>query len=95
MMDDTSRTYMADHELATLLRAAASGGVPLRVKAYDETFVVHVESEEEDIWAGYDPAKVRAALREFGGSWSDLDADEIKDRIYRAREEGSRLSNRP
>lgn len=94
-MDDTSRTYTADYELATLLRAAASEGETLRIEADGDTFLIHVEPEREDIWADYDPEKVRAALREFAGSWSDLDVDEIKARIYRAREEGSRPSNRP
>ena len=51
--------------------------------------------ETEDIWAHYDPAKVRAALATFGGSWRDIDADKVIEDIYRWREEGSRPANRP
>src|SRR5207244_1591576 len=32
-------------------------------------------ADEDDIWAGYDPERVRAALRATAGSWGDLDAE--------------------
>ena len=98
-MSDILKTYTADPELATLLKAAARAGELVRVKADEETYVVRIEPETEaaaeDIWAGYDPERVRAALRRFGGSWSDLDADELKAALYRARAEGSRPPQRP
>ncbi len=98
-MSDAMKTYTADAELATLIKAAVSTGEPLRVKANGTTFVVHVERETEaattDIWADYDPEKLRVALRGFAGSWSDLDADELNANLYRAREEGSRPTNQP
>jgi hypothetical protein len=44
----------------------------------------------DDIWAGYDPEKVRAALEKFIGSWSDVDTEEMKETLRRARDEGSK-----
>ena len=49
----------------------------------------------EDIWVGYDPEKVRAAVRKTSGSWQDIDAEELIADIYRAREDGSRPASRP
>lgn len=87
---ETLKTYLADQELSLLLEAAASEGEPLRVKAGDATYAVHVARVADQLWADYDPERVRAALREYGGSWSDLDANELKSAMYRAREAGSR-----
>jgi excisionase family DNA binding protein len=42
------------------------------------------------LFKGYDPERVREALREHGGSWSDLDTDAILEELYRAREAGMR-----
>ena len=44
----------------------------------------------EDLWAGYDPEKIRAALREGPGILTEPEADELVAKIYRWREEGSR-----
>jgi hypothetical protein len=35
------------------------------------------------------------AFRNAAGSWSDIDTDALIDRIYRAREEGTRPADRP
>jgi hypothetical protein len=51
--------------------------------------------EEDDLWSGYDPKAVRAAVAETAGSWADLDADALIEAVYRARAEGSRPANRP
>jgi hypothetical protein len=50
------------------------------------------ETAKDDIWAGYDPEKVRRILEEFAGVWDDLDADRLIADIYEARERGSRHS---
>jgi hypothetical protein len=50
---------------------------------------------EDAVWSGYDPEKVRAVIQETAGSWSDLDTDALIERLYHAREEGSRPANRP
>ena len=78
-------------ELALLLEEAA--GRPL-VREKDGVRY-RLEREEADIWAGYDPVAARAGIRAAAGSWSDLDAEELKAALYRAREEGSRPPDRP
>jgi hypothetical protein len=45
-----------------------------------------LERVDEDIWAGYDPEKVKAALAKATGSWADLDVDTMIENIYRWRE---------
>ncbi|MGH2531447.1 MAG: hypothetical protein ACRDJW_03980 [Thermomicrobiales bacterium] len=50
---------------------------------------------KEDIWEGYDPEEVRAALQATVGSWSDLDTDRLIEEIYEARERGVRPFDRP
>lgn len=91
------KTYTADAELATLLKAAARAGEWVRVKADEETYVVRIEpesdAEAEVIWPAMIPSGY--ALRKFGGSWRDLDADALKETLYRAREEDSRPPHRP
>jgi hypothetical protein len=74
-------------ELDRLLDEAA--GSPLLL---DKDGVLYRLEREgaEDIWAGYDPRKVRRALDKTVGSWADLDADAIIAGIDRARQEGSR-----
>jgi excisionase family DNA binding protein len=42
------------------------------------------------LFQGYNPERVREALLEHGGSWSDLDTNAILDELYRAREVGTR-----
>ncbi len=47
-------------------------------------------AHDENILAGYDPEKVRRALRESTGILSESEAEELIATIYRWREEGSR-----
>ena len=79
-----------DSELAHLLERADT--TPLRL---EKNGVVYRVTREDDLWAGYDPEKVRAAVRAAAGSWGDLDTDTMIEDLYRAREEGSRPSDRP
>lgn len=53
------------------------------------------DKERDDIWKGYDPAKVAEVLAKTAGSWADLDADALIADLYRAREQGSRPAGRP
>lgn len=62
---------------------------PARAKEVDTAKV------REDIWAGYDPGKVKKALAKAAGTWADLDTDALIADLYRAREEGSRPDSRP
>lgn len=43
-----------------------------------------------DVWAGYDPKKVREALRESAGALRGVDRDRLLKDIYAAREQESR-----
>lgn len=52
-------------------------------------------SIEDDPWANYDPEAVRKAVRAIAGRWSEVDAERMKEAIYRSREEGTRPANRP
>jgi hypothetical protein len=52
------------------------------------------DPDEDEIWEGYDPALVLKGLEAAAGSWSDIDADQLIEDIYRWREEGSRSAER-
>lgn len=54
-----------------------------------------VTRDADDLWADYDPKKVRAGLHKFAGMISPEEADRIKESIYRGREEGTRPIDRP
>ena len=43
-----------------------------------------------DIWAGYDPEKMRQALRESAGALEGVDTDALMRDIHAAREQRSR-----
>ncbi len=43
-----------------------------------------------DVWAGYDPKKVREALRESAGALKGLDREKLLEDIHAAREQESR-----
>lgn len=49
-----------------------------------------MEKKPEDIFEGYDPEKVKAAIATYAGSWAYLDTDKMIEEIYAAREKGSR-----
>ena len=57
--------------------------------------VYRLSREPDDIWAGYDPERVRAGLRKFAGTLSPAEGERIKELIYRGREEGIRPLDRP
>jgi len=81
-------------ELARLLEEAAFA--PVILERDGERYRLNREEEPgEDLWAGYDPARVRQALAETAGSWADIDTETLIADIYRARGEGSRPASRP
>jgi hypothetical protein len=45
-----------------------------------------VAESAEDLWAGYDPEALRAAVEATAGSWADVDCDALIREIYEARE---------
>jgi hypothetical protein len=81
-------------ELAKLLTEAE--GMPILLEKDGELFrLERMENEAKDIFAGYDPNKVKEAIAATAGSWADLDTDKLIADIYRARKEGSRPATRP
>jgi hypothetical protein len=50
---------------------------------------------DDDLWADYDPERVRAALREAAGTLTPEEGDRLKEILYRGREEGTRPIDRP
>jgi hypothetical protein len=81
-------------ELVDLLAKASHG--PVILDNHGDLYRLdHLEGEPEDLWAGYDPKAVRAAIKQTAGSWSELDADKLIEQISRAREEGTRGASRP
>ncbi len=50
--------------------------------------------QKQKTWAGYDPSKVREAISQLAGSWTDVNPDAFLAALYRARTEGSRQAAR-
>jgi hypothetical protein len=84
----------ADSELGKLVDEARRHPVLLE-KDGAVYSISPASSDPDDLWAGYDPKKVREAIITYGGSWAELDADAMIDEIYAARKRGSRPANRP
>jgi hypothetical protein len=81
----------ADSELGKLVDEARRHPVWLKI----DGAVYRLTCEPKDLWAGYDPEKVRKAIAATAGSWADLDTDKLIADIYRARSVGSRPASRP
>jgi hypothetical protein len=54
-----------------------------------------VINDPDDVWADYDPERIRVALEKVAGTLSPEVGNQIKDDIRRARDEGTRPLNRP
>jgi hypothetical protein len=74
-----------DSELAGLLEHVDSTALRL-----EKNGVVYRVVREDNAWAGYDPAKVRAAVRAAAGTLTPEEGEAMNAYIYKAREEGSR-----
>lgn len=87
-MSDATKTYIADSQLAALLRTAAESGQRLKVVAEGRTFEVEVMSEvtRRDIWQGYDPEAAINAWESLRGSLKDVDPEELVQQFKRDRE---------
>jgi hypothetical protein len=93
------RTYIADPELSLLLKIASKSGERLRVKADDECYEldVNLAVEADDIWATYDPEKVREAVRQsaaLGLHDDPTHADAVIAEIRAQRDQAPRRSMR-
>lgn len=80
-----------DSDLGRLLDKAAGSTVVLEKAGVRYRLI----PEDDDIWAGYDPAAIRCALGTSAGILSAEEAERLNTAIYSAREEGSRPATRP
>jgi hypothetical protein len=92
-MTNASHTIHVDptSELARALKDADAAPVVL------ESNGVHfrVIRASDEIWAGYDPERLLASVRTAAGTLTPEEGEELKELIYRGREEGSRPPDRP
>ena len=75
----------------SLLDEAANS--PVRLER--DGVVYRLSREDEDIWTGYDPERVREGLRLYAGMITPEEAERMKELVYRGREEGTRPIDRP
>jgi hypothetical protein len=52
-------------------------------------------SREDDLFADYDPERVRDGLRRFAGTITPEEAERLRKIVSRGREEGTRPADRP
>lgn len=80
-------------ELDTLLTAAEADGAQLVLVREGVRYRLEREEAEEDtkpdIFANYDPERVRQALRETAGAWKGIDAEALKADIKAQRGQDS------
>jgi hypothetical protein len=91
-MFTATRTITIDPE-SELGKALADADETSVVLALDGVWF-RVSRNDDNPWANYDPAKVRAGLRKIAGIISPEEADRLKEMIYRGREEGTRPIDR-
>lgn len=87
------KPILVDDETTLSAMLAAAAANPVRLE--HNGVVYRLVREDADLWAGYDPERVRAGLRRFAGSIAAEDAERMKAAVYRALAEGSRPSSRP
>lgn len=87
-MATESRTIKVapDSELGLLLEEV--GGAPVILEKDGERYVLAREYAR-DIWAAYDPEKVRQALYRSAGVLAGIDRNSLLDDIHAAREQDS------
>ncbi|MFT4037029.1 MAG: hypothetical protein QM692_02515 [Thermomicrobiales bacterium] len=77
-----------ESELGHALDEAESGGIVL-LRGSERFRVI---PEADDPWANYDPARLRTGLEKIDGLLTPEEAEQLVERIYRARGEGTRPS---
>ncbi len=88
------RVRLKRMDLDRMIRPARAGTQLPATDGYGATPALRL-ADPADIWAGYDPAAVRRALRESAGALTEAEADEAIAALYRAKAEGSRPDTRP
>lgn len=88
-MSETIPTYVADHELATLLKAAAGSGRRVRVEAGGEVWEITISpaSKSGGIAEEHDPEASRETWEAIAGIRPDIDADAWIRQIKEDREQ--------
>jgi signal transduction histidine kinase len=90
-MADTIKTYRADAELAELLREAAESSKRIRVEAGTSHYELAIlepavsDRSDRDIWANYDPDKVRQAMDNLIGIFEGVDVEKLIEEIRENR----------
>ena len=84
-------TIDPDSELGRAL--GDTDGTPVILERNGARFLV--TRDPDNLWANYDPEKIRAGLRKFAGMLTPEEGERIKETIYRGREEGTRPIDRP
>jgi hypothetical protein len=70
----------ADSELGKLVDEARRHPVLLGKDGAAYSLKPH-SSDLDDLWAGYDPQKVKEAIASYGGNWADFDTDAMIEKI--------------
>jgi hypothetical protein len=78
-----------EFDLAEILDRASAE--PVYVEKDGVFYRVSRAEDIEDIWAGYDPERVRAGLRAMSGIITVEEAERLKDLVYRGREQSLAL----
>ena len=78
-------------EVAKVLATAGNRSVVLISNGH--RYAVH--ADEADLWADYDPQRVRDALRAAAGTLTAEEGERLKELVYRGREEGTRPIDPP
>lgn len=77
-----------DSELARLLEKAAIA--PLILEKDGDRYRLAREEKKEDIWADYDPARVRKALKRSAGALAHMNRQAFLADLHEQREQNSR-----
>lgn len=95
---DTTKPHTIDPEFARLLKQAAAAGEPIAVTIDDQTYTLTVSPEPAtqtaDLWRDYDPERIRSAIAEMAGIFTDEEAEKLIEQVHVSRAEGSRPANR-
>jgi hypothetical protein len=74
-----------DSELVHRIREAISDGVPLVVDVEGESYPLYPDPGK--VTVGSKSKRMKERLLSLAGVWSDINADEMIDRLYKARHE--------
>lgn len=91
-MASAAQTIHVDPD-SELGHALAEGTEPVFLESAGARF--RVVRTADDIWSGYDPERLLASVRAAAGTLTPEEGEELKELIYRGREEGMRPPDRP